>query len=237
MNLLASIITLFISAISIALAQPEGAWISSAGNEQTTYIFAGKYFAATRYSVADKKFTGTWGGSYKIEKGRLILNQEFNTMEPERIGVETVLESKLSKNKWSMGVEGGPLTEFKRVDDGKPGALSGAWLITGRMVNGKATQNTPGVRRTMKILSGTRFQWIAYNVETKEFFGTGGGTYTTADSKYTESIEFFSRDNSRVGSSLNFDFSIEEGRWRHKGMSSKGEPIDEYWSKREKLGI
>jgi hypothetical protein len=89
----------------------------------------------------------------------------------------------------------------------------------------------------MKILSGSRFQWIAYNVDTKEFFGTGGGTYTTIDGKYTETIEFFSRDNSRVGSTLTFDFSIEEGRWRHKGLSSKGEPIDEYWSKRESIGI
>jgi hypothetical protein len=211
--------TLFITLITAVLpvvAQPEGAWTATEGSEQTTYIFAGKYFAATRYSVADKKFIGTWG---------------------EKIGSETILESKLSKNSWSIGVAGARKTEFKRVDDGKPGALSGAWLITGRMANGKATKNTPGARRTMKILSGTRFQWIAYNVETKEFFGTGGGTYTTADGKYTENIEFFSRDNSRVGSSLNFDFSIEEGRWRHKGLSSKGEPIDEYWSKRESIGI
>ena len=89
----------------------------------------------------------------------------------------------------------------------------------------------------MKILSGTRFQWIAYNVETKQFSGTGGGTYTTRDGKYTESIEFFSRDNSRVGASLTFDFSLEDGRWRHKGLSSRGEPIDEVWTKREKIKL
>ncbi|MFM9075003.1 MAG: membrane or secreted protein, partial [Bacteroidota bacterium] len=64
-----------------------------------------------------------------------------------------------------------------------------------------------------------------------------GGTYTTVDGAYTETLEFFSRDNSRVGSSLNFQFRIEEGRWRHSGLSSKGEPIDEYWSTREALGI
>jgi hypothetical protein len=90
----------------------------------------------------------------------------------------------------------------------------------------------------MKILSGTRFQWIAYNVETKEFFGTGGGTYTTVDGKYTENIEFFSRDQSRVGMSLGFDFSImDDGGWRHSGKSSKGDPLDEIWTQREKLGI
>ena len=96
---------------------------------------------------------------------------------------------------------------------------------------------TPGERKTMKILSGTRFQWIAYNVDTKEVFGTGGGTYTTVDGKYTENIEFFSRDASRVGTTLTFDFSLPDGEWRHQGKSSKGEPLDEVWTQREKLGI
>ena len=54
---------------------------------------------------------------------------------------------------------------------------------------------------------------------------------------YIENIEFFPRDNSRVGKSLTFDFSIEDGNWRHKGLSSKGDPIDEVWTKREKIGL
>ena len=228
------LISLMLISLTTASAQLEGAWTATENGEQVTYIFSGKFFAATRYSVSDKKFIGTWGGTFRTEKGKLVMMQEFNTLEIDRIGTETALDSKVSKQKWTLGTQ---KTEFTRLDDGKPGALSGAWLITGRMVNGKATSNRPGARRTMKILSGTRFQWIAYNVDTKEFFGTGGGTYTTIDGKYTETIEFFSRDNSRVGSTLTFDFSIEEGRWRHKGLSSKGEPIDEYWSKRESIGI
>jgi hypothetical protein len=89
----------------------------------------------------------------------------------------------------------------------------------------------------MKILSGKRFQWIAYNVETKEFFGTGGGTYTTDDGKYTETIDFFSRDSSRVDKSLEFDFTLQNGDWRHTGLNSKGDPIDEIWTKRERIGL
>jgi hypothetical protein len=104
-------------------------------------------------------------------------------------------------------------------------------------VDGTIQKRTQGARKTMKILSGTRFQWIAYNNETKEFSGTGGGTYTTINGKYTESIEFFSRDNSRVGSKLEFDFSFIDEDWRHRGKSSKGDLIDEIWSKREKIGI
>jgi hypothetical protein len=84
----------------------------------------------------------------------------------------------------------------------------------------------------MKILSGKRFQWIAYNSETGEFFGTGGGTYTTRRGKYTENIEFFSRDNDRVGASLQFDYDLKDGDWHHSGKSSRGNPIYEIWSVR-----
>jgi hypothetical protein len=86
-------------------------------------------------------------------------------------------------------------------------------------------------RRTLKLLSGKRFQWIAFNVETKEFSGTGGGTYTTKDGTYTENIEFFSRDHSRVGASLEFTYELIDGHWHHSGLSSKGSPIYEIWSK------
>ena len=81
---------------------------------------------------------------------------------------------------------------FNKIDDGSPGKLAGAWLFFNRMRNGELgnPRNADNARKTMKILSGTRFQWIAYNVETKEFMGTGGGTYTTIDGKYTENIDF-----------------------------------------------
>ena len=85
----------------------------------------------------------------------------------------------------------------------------------------------------MKILSGSRFQWIAYNTETKQFIATGGGNYTTINGKYTEHIEFFSRDVGRVGASLEFDFDLKEGDWHHSSFSSKGDPLYEVWSKRK----
>ena len=128
--------------------------------------------------------------------------------------------------------------ELNRIDDGGPGKLQGSWLMSGRIRDGK-TQNrdTSRPRKTMKMLSGTRFQWIAYNTETKQFKGTGGGTYTTIDGEYTETIEFFSRDDSRVGMSLEFDYDIIDGDWHHSGLSSKGNPIHEIWSVRTPEGV
>ena len=77
----------------------------------------------------------------------------------------------------------------------------------------------------MKILSGARFQWIAFNIETKKFSATGGGQYTTnEEGLYIEKIEFFSRDPSRSGQQLSFDFKKVNGDWVHRGVSSKGAP-------------
>ena len=87
-------------------------------------------------------------------------------------------------------------------------------------------------RKTMKILSGTRFQWIAYDTSKKTFIATGGGTYTTKNGVYSENIKFFSRDISRVGMKLEFKYSLKDGNWHHKGFSSRGKAINEIWTKR-----
>jgi hypothetical protein len=228
---------LFVSSLSLS-AQTDltGAWQSGTEENRSTMIVAGKFFSVAVYNTTEKTYTGTYGGQWRVEKNKFIEIQEFNTMKPELIGVEQRAEIKIQKDK--LIFKAAKVTqEFTRIDAGKPGELSGAWLFAGRMTDKGIEKRTPGARKTMKILSGTRFQWIAYNNETKEFFGTGGGTYTSENGKYIETIEFFSRDNSRVGAKLEFDFSLVDGDWRHSGKSSKGDPIDEVWSKREKIGI
>ena len=97
---------------------------------------------------------------------------------------------------------------------------------------GEQRRDTSRPRKTMKFLLDGNFQWIAFNTATFQFFGSGGGYYTTDNGKYTEHIEYFSRDNSRVGAILPFDYSIKGTDWHHQGLSSKGNPIHEIWSMR-----
>jgi hypothetical protein len=237
MNTLIVIVALLtIAGIAPPPSKIEGAWSFKDGNgQQQVLIVADGHFALTSYDLAGKSFVSTRGGKYKIEGDKLIEIVEFNTTDPTQIGSEQSPFTLEITRKETVLKSGG--ATFSRLDDGAPGKLAGAWVITGRMTPNGIRRNTPGARRTMKILSGTRFQWIAYNVETKEFFGTGGGTYSTNEGKYTENIEFFSRDNSRVGASLGFDYSIEGTEWRHKGLSSKGDPLDEIWTRRSEIGL
>lgn len=210
-----------------------GAW-QTGEDVKSTKIVTPEYFSVAVYK--DDEFVSTAGGRWRLDGSNIVETFEFNTANPDLVGKEVSAPAEIKKGVLLLTVNNKP-QEWVRVDDGTPGKLAGAWLITGRMRDGEMSKMTPGARRTMKILSGTRFQWIAYNVETKEFSGTGGGTYTTKDGKYTENILFFSRDSSRVGASLAFEFSLEDGDWRHQGLSSRGQPIDEVWTKREKIGL
>jgi len=213
-----------------------GAWQSQTGEVTSSWIASEKYFAIAIYNEKEKQFIETYGGSWRLEGNKLTFRYEFHTTDPAQIGKEHSIPIELKKDRLVFEPKKKEMT-WKKLDSGAPGKLAGAWLITGRYTNNEMQKITPGARRTMKILSGTRFQWIAYNEETREFFGTGGGSYTTENGVYTETIDFFSRDASRVGMALQFNFALENGNWRHTGKSSKGDPIDEIWTRREKIGI
>ena len=84
----------------------------------------------------------------------------------------------------------------------------------------------------MKFLKDGYFQWIAFNTETFQFFGSGGGFYFAEDEIYTENIEFFSRNNKSVGRVLPFQYSLKDNDWHHEGINSKGDPMHEIWTNR-----
>ena len=193
-------------------------------------IFSKEHQTATFYDAETGAFVSTNGGTWFLDGTMLSETVEFDSKSPERVGTTGVFEIELTENE--LRAKGADIV-WKRLDNGTPGDLAGAWLISGRMRDGELQKrDTNRPRKTMKILSGTRFQWIAYNTETAEFMGTGGGTYTTVEGKYTENILFFSRDDSRVGASLQFDYELKDGDWHHSGLSSKGKPIYEVWSLR-----
>ncbi|TYA53262.1 membrane or secreted protein [Formosa maritima] len=213
-----------------------GAWEAITTSEQgepqrNVLILADGYQVLSSYHASSGKWIHTNGGSWKLDGDTMTEKVEFNTSSPELVGTEISYQVRITDN--DIEIVDSHL-KFKRIDSGKPGKLQGAWLMSGRIRDGKEQlRDTSGPRKTMKVLSGTRFQWIAYNAETKQFMGTGGGTYTTKDGKYTENIEFFSRDDSKAGLSLQFNYELIDGKWHHSGLSSKGDPIHEIWSIRE----
>jgi hypothetical protein len=209
-----------------------GAWEAENQNNRnrSVAIVADGYFSIANYS--DNNFESTMGGLFEINGAQVRATIEFNTADSTMVGKTETSNISIDNNRITFNG-----MTWKRVDDGGPGDLDGAWLFIGRESNGEITRREPGARKTMKILSGTRFQWIAYNSETGMFAGTGGGTYTTKNGQYTENIEFFSRDQSRVGASLAFEYDIQDNEWHHKGLNSRGEYMYEVWRARENLFV
>ncbi|EKB49512.1 hypothetical protein [Cecembia lonarensis] len=217
----------------------EGAWKMThqdgkeMNDKEFIKIYQDGYFAFGAKELGTNKFIGAGGGDFSLEGNVYKETLDFFTMDPEKVGTTTTynLDRTGERLVISAQIDGKTLVEIWEKIGNRKDDLTGNWVFTGRKSDGEISRSTPGARRTVKILSGGRFQWIAFNSETKEFMGTGGGTYTAENGKYTELITFFSRDDSRVGASLSFDFEIKDGEWHHSGLSSTGNPIYEIWSK------
>ncbi|MHA4895922.1 hypothetical protein ACXZ1K_14315 [Pedobacter sp. PWIIR3] len=230
-NIIAFFLLLGMSVFNISAQSTvvSGAWKLDAG-EDTHHLFFQDGFCF--YTLQHgQNFSMSQGGLYEVSGGNIKVKILFNSSDSTKVGEMMVLPFSLSGNQLSLQVENDHAT-FYRVDNGKS-PLAGVWRITGRMgADGKlADLHLTGSRQTYKMLTGTKFQWVAIDPDKKQFFGTGGGSYTFKDGKYVESIEFFSRDNSRVGANLTFDGKLENGSWHHSGLSSKGDKIHEVWNK------
>jgi len=216
----------------------DGGWqqvvSSEDGEVKHILLFSGNYFSWTIHKTGSGAFVSTKGGSWKMEGKKLMVNYEFDTTDPKLVGTSATWKAKQKGS--TLKLKGIPLKgKWQAMDQGVDTPLNGPWIFSGRKRNGEIsrTDMTTRPRKTMKILTGNRFQWIAYNTETGKFHGTGGGSYTAENGVYTENIEFFSRDDNRVGAKLNFNFEIKDGDWHHSGKSSSGQPMYEFWSRRK----
>jgi len=208
----------------------QGAWKRNIDTAIQYLTIVDGYFSVATFNLVEKKFIRTRGGTAMFKEGKMNGQIEFNTADKEEVGSGYSYEIKSTANSLILPAEKISL-QWQKVDDAS-GGLSGNWRIIEREQEGKMIPMKPGARKTIKILSATHFQWIAINTDTGEFFGTGGGEYSFMDGKYTENIQFFSRDPQRVGASLSFNAELKDGDWHHSGLSSKGDRIYEVWSRK-----
>ena len=177
------------------------------------------YLIETQYSQDPNLFVLTRGGFYSSNDNNTFnVSFEFNSnFEKDKLKSKILVKDKSWKN----------ISKPKKVLDGK-------WLMGGRVTEeGERRRDLSKPRKTMKFLLDGYFQWTAFNTETFKFSGSGGGLYQIEEEDYIEKIVFFSRDNSKVGIKLKFNFVQKSDDWYHKGFSSKGNPMHEIWTKRK----
>lgn len=219
-----------------------GAWklVSVNGETQTDEtikIYSDDYFMFGSYTQ-EGAFVDAGGGKYNTRGKEYIEIPDFHTADSTKVRKPETYSFSLSPKKDELTINtktDAAVTKetWRKVDDASS-TLSGAWRFGARVnedgvAGDRRGEDSP--RQTMKILSGKHFQWAAFNYETKQFSGTGGGTYILKDNQYTETIAFFSRDNSRVGMSLTFECNVRGSDWYHKGKGTTGNPVSEVWEK------
>lgn len=229
------ILTILLTIVTgFATAQaPVGAWKSQESTGSTSILIVTEhYISIASYSLLNKSFESAEGGKIEMSGDQMTYTPEFNSADTAKVGVPIVFN--VSKKDGVLTLRYKDAMVWMQVDDATSAPMAGAWSITERSADGIGALvpiHRTGTRKTIKLMSGTRFQWVAIDPAVKGFYGTGGGKYIVKDGKYTEQIEFFPKDNNRVGSKLIFNWSLENGKWDHSGKSSTGQPIHEIWEK------
>lgn len=212
-----------------------GAWAYGPDTDRRIMIVTPTVFSVARFDEPGRRFIQSYGGTWRMDGSRLVTKIEWNSSDSTQVGTEGAAGIVFRENKM---VNGGTKEVWERLDNGTPGALMGAWIISGTFEGDSAQRrkNPFHPRRTMKMLSGKYFHWIAYNVVTKTFMNAGGGSYTTTpDGVYTERIQFFTKTAESVGKTLPFRYTITGNDWRHQGQKSTGGVMDELWTRREQF--
>lgn len=222
---------LFLSSSNLISQINPGVYVADIENETHELKIDSTYFVHSVYEKSPAKFIKTVGGFYSAENDTLKIVLEFHSNYA--LDSITSLSFPYMMENDNLIIKGNSKGTFKKqskVDQD----LDGAWLFATRGPDeGRERRGETNTRKTLKFLKNGRFQWIAYDTEGMQFKGTGGGNYTSKDGVYTENIEYFSRDNSRVGASLEFNYEVKENDWHHTGNNSKGEPMYEIWARRK----
>ncbi|PIB28509.1 DUF4488 domain-containing protein [Maribacter sp. 4G9] len=222
---------IFALLVSLANAQiSSGVYLSDEENIRHELKIDKGYLTHTIYKTNPAEFVKTLGGFYSADSEKIKINLEFNSdFGKDSLKVMEIPYS-LNADKIMLQIEKAVTLQKK---DAVEQDLDGQWLFaTPGPDTGQERRGEENPRKTLKFLLDGRFQWIAYQTETMAFSGTGGGSFTSVDGVYTENIEFFSRDNNRVGANLEFNYEIKGDDWHHTGNNSRGEPMYEIWSRR-----
>ncbi len=210
-----------------AQALSEGVYAFANDEAKHVLILVDGYASLTVYQK--DLYISTTGGIYNWFDNQFILSVDYNDANPDEVNDRRVYDF-VPVDTGFKDREGNLWIKQEEIKS----ELDGAWTFKSRYSDGVYRESTHvGSRRTVKLLKDGHFQWIAIHSDEKEIYGTGGGVYTFKDGIYSEHILFFSRDNSRVGATLNFDGEVKEGDWHHSGFSSKGDPLHEVWTRGE----
>jgi len=195
-------------------------------------LYSNSYFTSAAYEKDSGKFLEAKGGTYALTKLSYKEHLEIDSNEPEHSG--TTEEYSIQLNEANMTITNlktGDVEVWEKFDDADNYQMAFCWRIHKKRDEGDADWRTItyAPRKTLKMITNKRYQVLALNSETGQFVGSSGGTWSGSGDNYTENIEFFSKDQSNVGRSLEFKQTFQDGLWLHTGKTTKNETMEEKW--------
>ena len=171
--MLSSFLYIFFNLIYFSNPLVNTSWTYTSGDIKEVRIYSDRYFVVSKYNTENNSFISAVGGIYSFNEGYSEI-LEFDSSDSTNVG-DTVFYKKVKVNvrndSGKMSLDS--MKYIKNIGDIQ---LAGSWLMSGIERRGEMRMrdvNRP--RKTMKMLAGGRFQWIAYDTSKKGFYGTGGG--------------------------------------------------------------
>ncbi|GAB1307462.1 hypothetical protein KH5_01450 [Urechidicola sp. KH5] len=134
-----SLITFF-SFISFHAQEIVGAWEKTFHEEEVTLkniviVSAEGYQVSTWYDADTGEFKGTNGGAWSQEGNTITEVVEFDKEDSNVVGTSVSFDIAIKEDE--LRIIGTDDLVWKRIDNGTPGDLNVAWLMSGRKRDGK----------------------------------------------------------------------------------------------------
>jgi hypothetical protein len=108
--------------------------------------------------------------------------------------------------------------------------LDGTWELVTYKYGPHGIRAMANDRREIKLISGTHFVWVIYDLRRKKATSVGGGTYSLQADHYIEQLDFSEGlPNNLIGKAQSFKISIDGDKWQQSGVLSNGLMIEETW--------
>lgn len=220
------------------------------------------HFTWVGYDPANDVVVGAGGGSYTLEGNKYVENIEFFIpVEDGYVGQTITFEAALEGDTW-IHKGSTPLVEFDpevgevvvfdtTYIEEKWVKIKGStenenfvktWHLENYKPDPEATYDShPDFVGYMKLITPTHFVWIQYNNSDNggEVIRLGSGTWSFDGTNYIENIDLWHPQGSnQIGTSVTFDYRIEDGKWYHFGYVKQVENgvavdssfVDEIWA-------
>ena len=201
-------------------------------NHEVIKLFSNSYFTSASYYKNSGEFIEAQGGIYVLDMLSYKEHVQIDSKEPEHSGTTIEYKATLKEDRLTLtNLHTGVTELWQKFDDANNYEMSFCWRIHQKKDESEGDWRTIeyAPRKTLKMLTNSRYQVLALNSETGKFVGSSGGTWTKKGDAYTENIEFFSKDKKNAGRTLKFIRSYEKGIWLHTGKETRGGLMMEKW--------